>query len=37
MAIEIIQNDFDEHETCSIMLILPYELSSDKKFRKLPS
>lgn len=37
LAIEILQNDYDESEKCSIVMILPYELSSDKKFRKLPS
>ncbi len=37
MAIEIFQNHIDETEECTIMMILPYELSSDKKFRKLPS
>jgi len=37
LAIEILQNHFDETEHCTIMMILPYELSSDKKLRKLPS
>jgi hypothetical protein len=37
LAIEIIQNDLDETQQCTVMMILPYELSSDKKFRKLPS
>lgn len=37
LAIEIIQNDLDETQKCTVMMILPYELSSDKKFRKLPS
>jgi len=37
IAIEILQNDFDNSEKCTIMMILPYDLSSDKKLRKLPS
>ena len=37
MAIEILQNHIDDSENCMIMMILPYELSSDKKFLKLPS
>jgi len=37
VAIEILQNHLDDSEKCTIMMILPYELSSDKKLRKLPS
>ena len=32
-----LQNHLDETKQCTIMMILPYELSSDKKLRKLPS
>lgn len=37
LAIEILDYPQEENGHCTIMMILPYELSSDKKSRKLPS
>ena len=37
MGIEILQHRPDSTDACTVLMILPYQLSSNKKFRKLPS
>lgn len=37
VGVEILQNKPDYSGSCTVLMVLPYQLSSNKKFRKLPS